>query len=834
MTSGIGFSAEPKLISDRQINIPIQVFKKNLRGIVVVSADIDQKGAVEKCEIEKGLWPPLDTIIYSTILHSVFSPAYEAGKEVPATVKLEFVINPDSLIENSNDAVPDMEGVVLDQETNLPVGGAIANLEFGDSVADSDLAMPLSRYLEIIGKAPGQTCQNGMIVAKSDSLGRFAFRFLPSCPAIMTILAQRYDPARFPGFTQGKLNRKVKCYLTKNSPAKALQDTANQVVVYGYRAAPEKINIEEKQTSTGLTHYLSSILLSQATINNMPEARSALLVRGGSPFENKYIISGVPFLSPFHFGGISYADIDGLMISALSDVDVIVNRLAGRNLDVSGVMVNADPGIYRPADQKLIKRPELAIDYSPLSQDVLLSIPKRKSDDCLQIGFNMGDKYLLEWLSGSAMVFGSPLYGLGQPVNFGNVTMTGTVVNKLLKFDSFAWFAWDEYGAPDKIVPWGMASVKISQINQKVPEICLGGSSQYYAAGKNVGKNAFLNTTYWTTGTASMNVDTLYNKNNLSVLLDYRAEYLNWYGSIVQRYGGGLDTSYSSQNKELELLAHGFIEKQRGNFNLSADVLCSGLLYGTKPDLIVDPGFSFQWIAKHFLAEIHFGRITGRPDIRGLPDSSYRREQFHTYLASLPIFINSGPGIKFSLQPYIRKTDREPQMDPLLFAWNPALATPLLAEGIDASADLQFFKWVSLRSVCNLSQAQRATNTGSSIYEWNIPLSLKNGLHFNFGNFDEYHLFVNYSFSRGLPYFDFNESKYLRLPDYHGLDFSLQYRNGIIHNRYLTRFDAYFNVLNPLDFINVRDYYWDPSMQKDALTLGFSKMEAGLRLGFRL
>ena len=107
----------------------------------------------------------------------------------------------------------------------------------------------------------------------------------------------------------------------------------------------KKIVIAEEEKHTGFSPFLSNIVQAKAEIRRIPEGPSMMLVRSGCPYDNVYLIAGVPMLAPFHFGGHPYADIDGIMISALSDVNVTINDIAAKRIDASGCIVKADPGM---------------------------------------------------------------------------------------------------------------------------------------------------------------------------------------------------------------------------------------------------------------------------------------------------------------------------------------------------------------------------------------------------------------------------------------------------------------------------------------------------------
>lgn len=371
-------NAEPYLIAGDKIEYPPSLLKKSIQGIITIEADISAQGTVEKCSLKRSLHPLLDSIVQTAIFRSRFSPAFDQGTPVPSTLIFQIPINPDSMVSTSSYRNAELEGMVIDKDSRNPVQGAVVNLQYNDTISDTLLSDHFSDYMGMIGRIPGQTFNQGILSVTTDSSGRFAFRLLPDGDVNVAILAKSFSIKRFAESIVTGKNKNVHYFI---DPFAEEIDSGYQINVYGKdTSGREEVHLEKQQYSSGLTHYLSRILLTKATIQQVSASGSALLVRSGSPFDNCYLVAGVPMLAPFHFGGYPYADIDGIMLSALSNVNVTVNHIAGAFPNVSGALIEADPGIYRPAPSKLKRRPELSVDFSTISQDFLLSFPLRKQD----------------------------------------------------------------------------------------------------------------------------------------------------------------------------------------------------------------------------------------------------------------------------------------------------------------------------------------------------------------------------------------------------------------------------------------------------------------------
>jgi TonB family protein len=835
-TASVGFSNEPQLVTDGVFEIPPSVLKKGIAGTVIAEIEIGRNGLVEKSSIRQPGNPLLDSIALASIARFVYAPAVENGRTVPSAIRLQIEFNADSIIARSESAPPELDGLVLDKESKTPLAGAAVYLSFTDTTADPDVTVGFNRYLDLIGKLPGQTCYHGVLSTVTDSAGRFAFRLLPSCPALLSVQARGKELTHFTEQPKTGHRATVSYLLTNTTGPAGIDDSANTITVYGRPVTNNgRIDVERQQVASGLTHYLSKLLVAQSAIRQVPESGSALLVRAAGPFDNVYLIAGVPFLAPFHFGGteLAYADIDGMMISALSDITVSVDRIAGRRIDADGALIEANPGIYRPANPKLVKRPELALDYSTIGQDFLLSIPNSKTnDDFLQLGVTRGDDYSLKWLYSFWNIDGDAAIGIGRPLDYANCTLTGKQTVGSLQCNAFAWLALDWY-ASGGYVPWGMASVRINPAGHTGESLLAGGSHQYFTTGKRIGDNVYLNRCDLSNAVIGASLDSAL-RGPLAMDLDCRIEYLDWCGSVTQRNPAGNPKNYYERGKEADGSLHAYLRKGIGRVEAAADILLTGISYGATFDAVADGGASLLLDLQPLQAGLHCGRITSRPDVRGLPDSAFRRRQLHSYVASLPIYFTSGMFVRFGAQPYLRYQDRCPRANPILYRWDTSATTPLQARGVDFDCSMQPLWWLSLHGALNLSQAWRTSAAGvDSSYEWNVPWSARMGMHCTFFR-QRFHCYIDYILSKGVPYYNFNAMKYLTLPDYKRFDVSLQYRTPMKPHRFLTRYDAYFEAHNLFDRLNIRDYYWTPAMQRRALVLAPFDLEVGLRCGFRL
>jgi TonB family protein len=845
--TAIGISREPRLLSGGKVEFPVKLVKKGVEGAIEVRVEIDQNGNVESCGISVGLDPLLDSLVLSAMSGARFSPACESGKTVPAALSMRLDFNLAGTLKNSANAPAELCGVVIDRSTGKPIGGATVAIECPDTLADSGIAIGYGRYLELIGNIPGQSWYRGIISTVTDARGSFAFRLLPTGPVRVAVSAEGFESSHFREESRTGVQKSVLYYC---DPFMVMAG-GDSIIVYGRQERRDAVDIEERQYVSGLTTYLSEMLKSQTVITGVPEAGSLMTARGGSPFDNRYLICGVPFLAPFHFSGHPYADFDGMLVSSLKKVTVTTDRIAARFPGASGIIIEADPGIYRSDNKKLVRRPELSVDYGSLSQDFMLSVPfGSQNDDFLQLGYSGSKSSYFRWLAYWYDLLEDAAIGVSPPASMGNVTLTGTKTSRLAQIDAFGWFAWDGFQPLDfeyhktyhpevqkTFYPWGMASVGIHPPGREFPLVRYGGSHQYFMQGKRVGNTAFLKTVYLSNGSVSLFLDTLAIR-NCAIQFDCRIDDQYWDGTVIQRDTAGPDIYIRRQGHEISLSPHTSVEQKIGPVTLSVDVLGSLLFYdlSKRPDNTLDAGASLLWEEGPFQAGLHAGRVTSRPDIRCLPDSVFRKEHLHAWLLSLPLFFNGGrTPLRLSVQPYVRYQDRAPGMDPLMYVWDEELTTEAVVEGVDIGAEVAPKEWIAWDCAINLSRADRIAGDSRSQSELNAPWTIRNNLHLNYKR--RFHLYLKGMAARLAPYYDFKSAAYADLPLYMRWDINLHYRTERPSHRYLTRYDGYFNVKNFTEntsLRNTRDYYWGASMNREPIYLSSWILELGLRAGFRL
>ncbi len=780
---------------------------------------------------------------------------------MPSAVRFEIAVPCDSLVSQCLRLPPNFVGTVIDTFRRKSLPETRIFVHYTDTTQDSAAAIGFSRYLGLIGDRAGQKYDGTLIVAVTDSLGRFAFRLLPRGRFTMSVQSAGYEVGHFRGSISGDKQQESR-YILRSLEERS-HGSAYVITVYGRQTfAEKKIDVAEEEKHVGFSPLLSNVVQAKAEIRRVPEGPSMMLVRSGCPYDNVYVVAGVPMLAPFHFGGYPYADIDGLMISALSNVNVTINDIAAKMVDASECIVAADPGKISYDNDSAAKGFYLKGDFSMLGVDLLAAYSaKKKTGDFVQVGYSACDNYLLKFDTAFYPSVKQGNQEIGIPLNYGNATLAGSKSVGPLRCTAFGWLAWDSYkvlqattnqGIRDSLVyyglagkavlPWGMGSIKFTNDSSNM-SLIIGGSHQFFGTGKQVISTVFSTRAFLNNGEVTADFDTIIRK-PLVAKLTAHVSNDQWNGYLSRQVNNQIDTIYRAQGTETGLHFNTSLIKQTGRITTELDLLASAIKYTDSIQLIGDAGASITYEGDNFHTGIYFGRITSRPDVRGLPDSLFRMQLDRTYVASLPIFFRYGMVTKLGIEPYFRYSTNAPQLDPIRQVWQQDGATRVLAYGSDFDFRIVPLSWAELSAALNLADAQRLSAAGDPLaYEWNLPWTIRANLHLH-SKSDRFHLYVDYIRSQGLPYYDLDNQAYGTLPVYRSLDLNFQIRSilppplrNLFHSKlFVNKLDCYMTFKNVQDLVhisNVRDYYWDSNGRRQPVYLGFGRVDIGARFGIK-
>lgn len=840
-------NSEPELILDGRVNIPVSILKKGLEGTIELQVYIDQKGRVESCEIIRGIAPELDSIARLSLLQSKFSPAIENGIPVPSIINIQEAFIADSLIGTFNQVEPVIEGKVLRQKDGLPVNEAQVKIIYLDTTGDPSVTS-FSTYCKLIGKIPGQKYGHKSFMTITDSAGYFSFRLLPSGSIQLGITATGYQTVKDTVLINenSKINMKI-------SMPEYLPDTSHyEITVYGKTASDNSsVSLSTQQQLFGMTHSLSNIIQNLTPVRRSSRSESEIIVRSGTPYDNLYLIHGVPFYAPYNFAGFAFGEHDGLMLSALTDINVNIDEIAGRYPSVSGALIEANPGIVRPADQRLIPRPELVIDFGNRSVDLLFSLrARKKSKRTLQLGFTGANWKLLQWMMTHYGIKEEAALGPGFPYSFGNLTLSGQYEFKNLLYEVFGWFAWDGYNASwieediglkwscrhpvnlgvKNYFPWGMVGIGLRPSNNEKWRFFAGGSHQYFSQGKRYGPMSRLRISFLN----NINTAIIFNpisEKKINIDFEGRFEHKKWSGEVIHNnFSDFIQLTYQD-GKEDAFSLHSNSRLNFGNLFIKNNLLFSSRFFEGKPVLSFDPGVSVGLNVWRFLISFNAGKVTSFADFRELPDDNFRKIKLTTTVLSMPVKYRSR-SFDITIQPYLRFQDLLPGTNPLLFIWDTSATTGFSAGGVETSMNYDLARWITLYSSISLSDAHRLRGEDKFTYEWKSPFSSRSGVHLNFFK-EMLHLYFSWNNRSGNCYYDLSSGKYTALPTVNTHDLSIQIRYPDIKDRYYTRFNGYVTFHNLFNRTAIRDYYWNKSWKQIPIKTDGIFLTLGLKAALR-
>ncbi len=503
---------------------------------------------------------------------------------------------------------------------------------------------------------------------------------------------------------------------------------------------------------------------------------------------------------------------------------------------VSGALIEANPGIMRPADQRLVPRPELVIDFGNRSAELLFSLKtKNKKKRALQLGFTGANWKLLQYMRIHYGIKKEAALGPGLPISFGNLTLSGQYESQNLLYEIFGWFAWDEYSGysadmESNIFPWGMVGVGLRPGKNGKWKFFAGGSHQYFSEGKRFGNVSRLKTSFLNNANTAIRFTPISNK-LINVDFEGRFEHKEWRGDVFQSDYSGSNQLIYQDGKEDVFSLHSNTQLNLGNLSIKNNLLFSSRFFEGKPVLSFDPGVFLSWNMWRFLIGLNVGKVTSFADFRELPDDNFRKIKLTTTILSMPLKYRNR-SLDITIQPYLRFQDRLPGTKPVLFIWDTSATSGFSAKGLETTMNYDLTRWISLYSSISLSDAHRLRGEEKFIYEWKSPFSSKSSVHLNFFR-EMLHFYFSWNNRSGNCYYDLLSGSHTPLPTVSTHDLSIQIRYPDIKDRYYTRFNGYITFHNFFNQTTTRDYYWNSKwemipIETDGIFLTFG-LKAALR-----
>jgi hypothetical protein len=114
-------------------------------------------------------------------------------------------------------------------------------------------------------------------------------------------------------------------------------------LVQGRPALTETIHLSQQEEKTGIATDVNEVIYLQPCVERVPEASSALMIDGESPYDYRMLISGVPIFNASHFANYSFLDRGGIMIAAIDKLTMTTERAAGCYANARAGVISIDP-----------------------------------------------------------------------------------------------------------------------------------------------------------------------------------------------------------------------------------------------------------------------------------------------------------------------------------------------------------------------------------------------------------------------------------------------------------------------------------------------------------
>ena len=646
------------------------------------------------------------------------------------------------------------------------------------------------------------------------------------------------------------------------------------IVVYGSRKiVRDTLSVTAEQRKTGRTDDINTILSLQKSVQRVPEAGSSLIIRGGSPYENTYLVNGVPMIEPSHFPGHSFADRNGLMAMAVRQI-ALLPWAAGR-YGGSRNALSLQSGIIKQTARDTLRHPELLLYGGTLDYGLSAVLPVRDTGTWVQVTARNANSELMYWKS---TAFGNGNYpmspfvwsdsaslGYSIPYSYGDITITGERMRNKTKIQGFGWYAYDYYDTSryrgSLFVPWGMGSLTIDRLDGSGFKFGAGGSRQVCFSGKKMGPVTPL-TKVQRSDAACFVERRLFASRKAGLTAGMRGEVLDWEGSLKSYWtrinGMASDSvaSFSAAGREGKCetnaaFRYGIEHGLEAGSNLLAGIF---MLNGNAVPYM-DPSLSLNMTRDESFFSATIGGQTLRPDIRGLPGSHYRERTLRTWSAAVEYSRSVGAKFNGSIEGYSSWMGRCPRFsnDPAMPVWDPDRETALLTLGGSLIVDAAIVKnRLSARIVQDINRSERIAGDTVQPYEWDIPWSTSVVLKCTASK--SLDVFVKGMFAAGLPYqtpvlhdsvLVFGD-EFHRVPAYRRVDLQILYSRWVRVRRFTLKYEGYLELLNFLNAFdgmfgpsqwfweNTREYYWDDRMRQRPLLLEYATIAAGLKIGFGL
>jgi|GEM_PF-1566388 TonB family protein len=786
---------EPELVKFVRAPYPPEQLRLGIEGTVLLDILVNEYGLVDGVSVAKGLAPQLDSAAKSAAMQFVFTPALIDKKPIAVMLRFEYPF----FLKQVLDSIKPFEnftGIVSEKQTNRLLAGIILELSRIDSSAQTGKDVFSTAYLKKIGTFLGQRLENGPLVTTTDTLGRFFFKSLPVGQVRLTIGGQGYKTLTDTVVIRSGATVKNRYTLERSTFAE------NELVAYG-RLTRKKLDVAKEEETYGRTDDLNNLLTVQPGVASVPNAQSLMLVNGDGPYDNTFMLRGIPIFEPSHFAGVSYFDRSIFSLGTPLDIELLTTGISGLYSGGSGSVLRVDPGIVH--DPIHVARPELLVNYGTLGADLTLSVPMRKGDDLYQLSYRPADKYALWFLNEYKVVDENLPSGYPAPVSYTDVQFLGSQKAGRARVRQLLWLSEDIYSdsgfTREKPIPWGICIVSLDSLRSSwCKSIGVGGALQHWFESRG-GLGAYSKDVERTSAALTAEGPEFFFGSN-HIATNILAQYVPWKGRILipEEHEGALKLnadSISSSGYQGEIRFGQSYQKTGGLFQYGAN-LCEGVVWPAGK-VYVDPGL---WVLFPFgrnSVRVSGGLITSQPDIRGMPSQGISEALVHTYNGSVRAMLSPLSWLDGSLEAYVKYRPRQLAYgdDPRFPLWTGS-DDKYLSCGMNGEIKAALGKRIVLRTVQSVSRSELIGGGRRAPYDWDVPWTNKTVLSYSFID-TVLTAFLIGNFYAGLPYRDVIiaggglgwDDDVKRAENYNRIDLKFQLCEPVPDNRTLMQYDGY-------------------------------------------
>jgi hypothetical protein len=630
----------------------------------------------------------------------------------------------------------------------------------------------------------------------------------------------------------------------------ASQDTLDIITVKSTKI-PQNAVINQKtiEQSVGIVEDMNTLIMQKPGVSSVPEAGSLLLVNADGPFDNMYLIRGIPIFAPSNFAGHTYADRSVVSLSLPNNINVYTSQIPDYMSGASGAIISIDPCILKTPNK--IYKPEAALGISTFTTDLSVNFPTRNAKDRYQISYNVPNSYSLIQKSYSGEYSN---LGYGIPASSWNIRTLGEQTLRSVKIKQLFWLGQNIYGKdqfdalevlqgyPDagKKYPWGIFVVSaFDSVKENPWNASIGCSKQNYFEAFRI--DSLIPSKWIERNNIAFNAHkSILNGQMYGTDIGMTGEMLFWKGekSLINSNTDSSSTINEMKRRNNSLQLHAGYKKTYKNFQLRIN--SNQGFYNSGNAFFIDPGISVVVPTELGTAEWSTGIISCPADIRGMPGKEFDDIISHTYNSYFIMNWKNAGKIKLTTEIYAKYRDRfflysNSAINPY---WDINRKASFKAAGMNFAAEWKPVKRFGINTEFSAMKTILTENGKKINSDWDIPWATTTSLKFGIIP-DRMNMFLIGTFYSGMPYRDlvYNDNKYLwssaqyRMPFYKSIDLKWELREPT-DGDFVTEYDGFFIVQNLTNSKNIRGYYW-VNDEKTPITLQPITLNLGIRVNFR-